>query len=163
MSAVNRRRFIKVSALAGAFAANATGAEAKPDRIACTTTTFRGRFPKFPLLEFPAFLKKELGLSNVEIWSRHIPEQTPEFFKKLKSAARDIGSRIINIQLDQPGYDLSNPDDTSRSKSIDTVRRWMDLAKTCGATSLRANTGGKKGQKFVLGRTADAFGQLAEH
>jgi sugar phosphate isomerase/epimerase len=49
-----------------------------------------------------------------------------------------------------------------RRKSVDEVKRWMERAAQCGATSARANTGGAPGQEFDLAATADCFHQLAE-
>jgi len=183
---MNRRRFLKHSLglsapllLWGAKGPNdARGADdAAPDkmkRIGCTTVCFRPRFPatradKTPRpddwtpLTVPRVFAEQLGVHNVELWSRHFPDTSPAYCRKVQAAAEAVGSRIINIQLDEPGYNLSHAEAAERKKSVAMVRQWMDRAADCGATSLRANTGGGRNVPFDVSLTGDSFAQLAEH
>ncbi|MFO8012250.1 MAG: sugar phosphate isomerase/epimerase family protein [Phycisphaerae bacterium] len=145
----------------------------KMKRVGATTVCFRSRFPQtrpknakpaepdLTLEAVPAMFARDLGVHNVEIWSRHFAETSAAYCQRLKTAAEKAGSRIINVQLDSPGYDLSQADAAERAKSIQFVKDWMDRAAACGATSLRANTGGRG--PFDVNVTGDAFAQLAEH
>jgi sugar phosphate isomerase/epimerase len=45
---------------------------------------------------------------------------------------------------------------------VQFVKAWMDRAKACGASSLRANTGRGKAP-FDVQRTGDSYRELAEH
>ncbi len=146
----------------------------KMQRIGCTTVGFRARFPstrsdKTPRpddltpLDVPRLFARRLGVHNVELWSRHFPDTSLEYCRKIKAAAERVGSRIINIQMDEPGYNLSHPVAAQRHNGVQLVKQWMDRAAACGATSLRANTGGSGNEPFDVNRTAEAFGQLAEH
>ena len=184
---MNRRQFLKrsVAALAAPAAWKALAAAAparqaaasranKMKRIGCTTVCFLMRFPQtrpkkapktgpdFRLPDMPAMFAEKLGVHNVEMWSLHFEQTTEAYCKKLRAAAKKAGSRIFNVQLDSPGYNLSQTDPAARKKSIQFVERWMDRAAACGATSLRANTGGGR-RKLDLRITGDAFARLAEH
>ena len=86
-----------------------------------------------------------------------------KYCAKAYRAAEKAGSRIVNIQLDDPAYNLSDRDTAGRKKSVAFVKEWMDRAAACGATSLRANTGKSQGKKFDLDITIDSFQSLAEY
>ncbi len=162
----------------------------KMKRVACTTVCFKDWFPQtrfgqksvaerdITLLEIPDLFADRLGVHNVEVWDKHFEETSLAYCEKLRLAAERAGSKIVNIQLDAQNYDcdqdasgaaltgalnLSHRDKVERQRSVDFVRRWMDRAAACGATSLRANTGRSEGAEFDLDITIDSFRQLAEH
>lgn len=180
---MNRRDFLKRSAATSTAAllpaiipaGRAEAADVDPEkmkRIGCTTVCFRPRFPStrpdktrrlsdLEPITVPPLFAARLGVRNVELWSRHFPDHSLDYCRRVEMIARRVGSRVINIQLDEPGYNLSHPDAAERKKSIQFVKQWMDRAAACGATSLRANTGG--GRKFDAAVTGDSFRQLADH
>jgi sugar phosphate isomerase/epimerase len=174
---MNRRSFL--ASIAGAALPISGSAASGPDRaaarLACTSVSFRHRFaatrtkgqtarePDLSLLDLPALFSERLGLRQVEVWSRHFPEPTLAFAGNLRRAAERVGSRIINLQQDEPPFELSHPDATRRAASVASIRHWMDLAAACGAPSLRANVGGRPTDPFDLSATADAFRRLADH
>jgi len=147
----------------------------RTNRIGCTTVSFRQRFaatrPKgmssggsdLTLLEVPAFFADRLGILNVEVWSKHFAEPTIVYAEKLRTAAGRSGARIINVQLDEPPFDLCASDATKRRVAVEAARHWMNVAAACGAPSLRANTGGRPNEPFVLATAVDSFRVLAEH
>ncbi|MBU4459033.1 MAG: sugar phosphate isomerase/epimerase, partial [Verrucomicrobia bacterium] len=175
---MNRRTFLRTTTLAAAaplLGAGAVRAADKMDRIGCTTVSFRMRFsstrpkgvqttgPDLDLHDVPALFAEKLGIRNVEVWSKHFPEPTVAYAANLREAARKAGARIVNVQLDEPPFDLSSPDAAARRACIEATKKWMDVAAACGAPSLRANTGGKKDEPFDLPTTADSFSRLAEY
>jgi len=182
---MKRREFLKCggAVLAGAGMASvgpasyAAAAEKKPKtkRVGCTTVCFRSRFgqtrakgvpvtgPDLTLPEIPAYFAEKLGVHNVELWSRHFSDTSLKHCRKIKAAAKKAGSKIINIQMDEPGYQLSSTDAALRKRSIELIKQWMSRAAACGATSLRANTGGSAKEKFDISITGDSFRQLADH
>ncbi len=176
---MNRRAFLKAATVAVGGApvwmtgsARAAGAM---DRIGCTTVSFRMRFPStrpkgasaagpdLDLLDVPALFVEKLGIRNVEVWSKHFGEGMPAYGEKLRAAAAKAGARIVNVQMDEPPFDLSSLDAVARRACIEVTKKWMDVAAACGAPSLRANTGGKKDDPFDLNTTADSFSRLAEY
>ncbi|HEY2011874.1 MAG TPA: sugar phosphate isomerase/epimerase family protein [Bryobacteraceae bacterium] len=145
-------------------------------RIGITTVCLRERFPAtrtkgmaappggdMKLLAAPKFIADQLGLHNVEVWNFQFDETSMDYCRRLKDAASQVGSKIINIQLDGP-YDLSNPDAAKRAESLKFVKEWMDRAAAVGAPTMRANTGGEApGAVWDVNRIADSFHQLAEY
>lgn len=183
---MNRRGFLRYgTGLAAAAACGpdwgrlAAAREAIPEekmkRIGCTTTCFRMLFPStrpknhpklgedLRLTDVPALLAEKLGVHNVELWSRHFERLSSGYARQIGRAAEKAGSVITNVQLDGVPYNLSDRAPGERRKSINLVKIWMDRAALCGATSLRANTGGGRGEAFDVSVTGDSFGQLAEY
>lgn len=177
---MKRREFIQTTAAALAATpcfqpAALLAANDKLARIGCTTVTFRTRFaatrpknttaagPDFNLLDMPAMFVEQLGLRNVELWSKHFPAATVAFGEKMRAAAAKAGARIINIQQDEPPFDLCSPEADKRAACLKVTKQWMDIAAACGAPSMRANVGGKAGETLDLAVTVDSFRQLAEH
>jgi len=178
---ISRRTFLTGSATVVAtgampawWARAAQGIPAeKLKRIGCTSVCFRTRFAstrkdKAPQpddlaqIDTPRLWAEKLGLHNVEVWSKHFPDTSIAYCDRLRLAAERQGSRIINVQLDDPAYNLSDPDAGKRRQSIAFVKAWMDRAKACGAPSLRANTGRSR-LPFDVKRIGDCFRQLAAY
>ena len=145
-------------------------------RIGITTVCFRDRFrstrdkkaeplaagQELTLLTAPKFVADTLGLHNVEIWSAQFADTSIDYCQQIKAAAAAVGSRIINIQVDG-SENLSDPDASTRTASVQTIKQWMDRAAAVGAPTLRANTGGGSPDAWDVNRTADSFRQLAEY
>jgi sugar phosphate isomerase/epimerase len=146
------------------------------NRIGITTVCFRERIPAtrskdrpappggdLTLLAAPKFIADQLGLHNVEVWNFQFDETSMDYCRRLKAAAKEVGSRIINIQLDGP-YDLSNSHAAKRAESIKFVKEWMDRAAALGAPTMRANSGGEaRGAVWDLDRVAGSFRQLSDY
>lgn len=174
---MQRRTFL--ASLAGAALPLCGSAASGPDRavarLACTSVSFRHRFaatrpkgqtasePDLSLLDIPALFSERLGLRQIEVWSRHFAEPTLAFAGKLRRAAERAGARIINVQQDEPPFELSHPDAGRRAASVAAIRHWMDLAAACGSPSLGANVGGRSSESFDLTAATDSFRRLAEH
>ena len=166
---MKRREFLNFS-IAGLAANRFPRAAESPippavlSRIGITTVCFRERFTpggkKTNLLEAPKFIADNLGLHNVEVWNEQFTETTDAYCRKLKSAAAEVGSKLINIQLDGP-YNLADPDNGKRAQSVTFVKEWMDRAAAIGAPTLRANPG--DGPEFDVNRIADSYRQLTDH
>lgn len=177
---MNRREFLNNALFhAGWMAAvGVAPAGAKPgaeSRIGATTVSFRARFPStrpkgvaavepdLNLLDVPALFAERLGIRNVEVWSKHFGEGTPAYGEKLRAAAAKAGARIINVQMDEPPFDLSSPDAAKREACLAKTKEWMAIAAACGSPSMRANVGGGKNETFDPPLTLESFRRLAEH
>ena len=179
---MKRRSFLhqSIGALAAApFYSRLHAADIPPgilSRIGITTVCFRERFPAtrtknkpapaggdLKMIDAPKFIADQLGLHNVEVWNFQFDDTSMEFCRRLKQAAGQVGSRIINIQLDGP-YDLSSPDATKRGESMKFVKGWMDRTAAMGAPTMRANSGGEApGSVWDLDRTAGSFRELSDY
>jgi len=178
---MNRRTFLQTTtaALAAAPFTSLLAQGIPPAvlrRIGITTVCFRENFPAslklygvkgkggdMTLLTAPKFLADNLGLHNVEVWNAQFSETTLDYCKKVKAAANAVGSKIINIQIDLPNDNLSDPDPAKRADTLKTLKEWIDRAQAIGATSVRANTGAGPANGWDVKRTADGFRQLAAY
>lgn len=176
---IQRRDFIKVLGLglAGHGVVNplTAGTAANQDRIGCTTVCFRTHFaatrPKgynftgkdLNLLDVPSMFVEKLGIHNVELWSKHFPEASVGYGEKIRKAASRADARILNIQLDEPPFDLCSPNKEKREACLMETMRWMDITASCGAPTMRANVGGRKSDKLDLSIATDSFQRLAEY
>jgi sugar phosphate isomerase/epimerase len=175
---MKRRTFLS-AALAAATpgAADTMGsiAPAKLSRLGCTTTCFRFWFaatrpaniaapPRgdIDLTDVPQLFASEFGVRNVEMWSKHFRETGSGYCAKVRAAVERAGAKLTNVQLDEP-HNLSERDAAARAKSVEFVKQWMDRARECGASSLRANTGRSEGREFDFDITKEAFALLTEH
>lgn len=174
---INRRNFISAVGAAGLTIA-ASSALAAPvrsrrfRRLSVSSPSFRHLFvqtnPKatapITLEDFPRFVRDELGLPNVEIWSMHFDDLSPEYCRRLRAAVRKAGSNIVNVQLDDPAIDLAHPDLAERARSVATVKQWMDRAAICGSPNLRTNVNlVSKSRPGELEAAAESFRDLARY
>ena len=123
--------------------------------------------PKFDVLTAPKYFKDTFGVTNVEVWNSQFPDKGPEFLAKLRGACESIGSRIIDLQLDQTPdepCDLSSTDGKVRADSIAVAKAWMDRAKLLGSPLMRVNVdSGAPNLPLVLGPAVESFKALAEY
>lgn len=151
---MNRRNFILKSGMfAGVCLTGpmvfAAKRKAKPmDRIGLTTYVFRNRFvstnkgvikDELKLRDIPAFFTKRFGIHNVEFFSLHFESLEKDYLKELKGALKENKCKLINIQVDTPGADISDPDSTRREPGIKRLKEWIDAGSYLGAESIRAS------------------------
>jgi sugar phosphate isomerase/epimerase len=163
---------------AAAAAAAVTLTEAQARRIGMTTVCWRHNMtppvgdafatgPKFDILGAPKIFKDTFGIRNVEVWNYQLPEKSADFAAKLRGAAESIGSRILNLQLDQSPQepcDLSSADSKMRADSIAVAKSWMDIAKALGSPTMRVNVdSGAPNLPLKLGPATESFKTLAEY
>ena len=153
---ISRRAFLRSSAALAAVAGCAPLVpRARPDpmdRIALTTVTFRFRFAQtrpdgyagteslLTLPEVPAYFADRFGVRNVELWSQHVASTDPAYLRDLRAAVDRAGSRVVNVQVDEP-YNLASADDAERQSGVALVKAWVDVARAVGSPSIRANAG----------------------
>lgn len=167
---ITRRTFLRSSAALVASTAAPHLLIARPrrdpmDRIGLTTVTFRFRFAAtrpddyagteglLRLTDVPSYFADRFGVHNLEFWSQHFESRTPSYLQDLKKAIEQANSRLINVQVDQP-YNLAASDEHERRESVALVKEWVDVARTLGAPSIRANAG--------TGTVEDAIQSLRE-
>lgn len=174
---MDRRIFLSGAASALTLPALAgCAAEPPSDRIGMTTVGFRDRFAStaqdaanadLTAMAWPAYVRDNFGLSWVEFWSRHIDDPSIAACERLRRAAADAGTQIINIQLDpfpEDDVDMAAADTAVRLADVEKVQRWMDRSAACGAPFLRANTDKPtQGRAFDVDVIADSFRRLAEY
>ena len=96
-------------------------------------------------MTFPRFFAavRGLGVNKVELNSPHFFDGIGEdVLKSIKQAADEEGVQIINIAVDDKGFDLSSLDEVNRAEAVARTIKWLDAAVILGCPNVRNNTGG---------------------
>ena len=141
------------------------------DRIGMSTVNFRNRFgstksedappaEQFEITDIPEYFADRFSLHNVELWSKHFESLEPAYLKKVKKALKKSKSRLINIQCDED-YQLGDPDEAKRTKSLELALDWLEVAKKLGAGAIRFNPG--NGEPDLAIKSLKALNSVAKN
>jgi sugar phosphate isomerase/epimerase len=146
----HRRQVLSALAATGVSAcATLTGgrsAAGPHPRIGVSSNSFRTMFTNgsLDMFRYPAFVKSQLNLTNLELINGGFAAQDDAYCRRIGQTARDEGCRIINVlHTDQTVLPI-DPDPAVRQKSIDTLKRWMDMCAIIGSPSFRSNSSFKR-------------------
>jgi sugar phosphate isomerase/epimerase len=157
---MRRRSFLAAGgaaalALPASRALGAAGPDAaiparKLARLALSSSSYRanydGRFavetaqPRLSHLTFPAFVREQFGLRQVELWDQQFgPEgHTPERCRQVRAAADAAGVSIVSVEVeDLPN--LGQADKAARAEALAACKTWLDKGKVLGAGAIRVN------------------------
>ncbi len=151
---MKRRTFIQQTGLAtGAVLAgpsvlsSCTGSDPM-SRIGMTTVVFRNRFTStnpdasenlLTLETVPEYFQDRFGIYQPEFWSEHFESREPSYLKDLKKALDKAHCTLINIQVDTPGLDMSNPENGNSALAIKEIKEWIDVGALLGAKMVRGS------------------------
>lgn len=151
---MKRRKFIQNSGVAaGAMLAapsfiTACSSKKPMSRIGLTTVVFRNRFLStnpdasvdlLTLEKIPEYFQDRFGIYQPEFWSEHFESREPSYLKDLKSALDKNQCKLINIQADTPGKDISNPEDGNSALAVEEIKEWIDVGALLGAKMVRGS------------------------
>jgi len=117
-------------------------------RIGLTTVVFRNKFSstnpdltsdELTLMDIPQYFSERFGIRNLEFWSEHFESREQAYLKELKKSIQKYGSRLINIQADTPGKDISNPENGNSALAVQELKEWIDVGKFLGSKMVRAS------------------------
>jgi len=117
-------------------------------RIGLTTVVFRNKFAStnpnlntsvFTLQDIPKYFSERFGVNNLEYWSEHFESREHSYLKDLKRALEKENCNLINIQVDTPGKDISNPEDGNSALAVQEIKEWIDVGKYLGSKMVRAS------------------------
>lgn len=149
---MKRRHFIqRTGVAAGAMLAapsyfKACAGNDPMTRIGCTTVTFRKRFlltnpdatgDLLDLKNIPEFFQDRFGISQPEYWSEHFESRDPAYLKELKQALDDKQCSLLNIQVDTPGKDMSDP--MNSGLALEELKEWIDVGAILGTRMIRGS------------------------
>jgi sugar phosphate isomerase/epimerase len=173
---VNRRQFMKTSALAGAamgFSAVAgTSAAVAVDnakeplfRISLAEWSFHRalRGGKMDNLDFPVVAKRDFDIDCVEYVNTFFKDKAKDdaYLKQLKQRCDDNGVKSGLIMCDDEG-DLGDPDDAKRTKAVENHYKWVEAAKFLGCHSIRVNARSTGNSEEQHKRAVDGLRRLSE-
>jgi L-ribulose-5-phosphate 3-epimerase len=166
----SRRRFLRDAAIAGStFALPHLLAVAKsdPDRfqIGIQEYTFhRWLGKKLDHLDYPAFVKKELGITHVEYWNRPFggKHSDKSYVGELAKRTADEGIKNVLILVDAKNQ-LDASDAAQRQRAIEEHKAWVECAAQLGCDAIRVNcrSGGDKAEN--LKQAVDGVGGLCDY
>ena len=151
---MKRRNFIQRTGLAaGAMLAapsvfTACSARDPMARIGLTTVVFRNRFLStnpdatgdlLTLEKVPEYFQDRFGIYQPEFWSEHFETREPSYLKELKSALDKNRCSLVNIQVDTPGLDMSDPQNGNSALAIEEIKKWIDVGAFLGARMVRGS------------------------
>jgi sugar phosphate isomerase/epimerase len=151
---MKRRTFIQSSGVAaGAILAapslfSSCAGSDPMSRIGLTTVVFRNRFAStnpeasenlLTLALVPEYFRDRYGIYQPEFWSEHFESREPSYLKDLKKALDKNRCRLINIQADTPGLDMSNPENGNSALAIEELKEWIDAGAILGAKMVRGS------------------------
>ena len=151
---MKRRKFIQNSGVAaGALLAapsffTACSVNDPMSRIGLTTVVFRNRFLStnpnasgdlLTLEKIPEYYRDRFGIYQPEFWSEHFESREPSYLKELKEALDKSNSTLINIQVDTPGKDMSDPEDGKSALAVEEIKEWIDVGAFLGSKMVRGS------------------------
>lgn len=161
---MNRKDFLRTSGIiaAGCYLGSSTLLGKMKlnsnSRIGMTTVIFRSRFSatqkgdlsnELKLIEVPEYYSQRFGIHNIEFWTPHFESMELSYLKELKSALKKNKCTLINIQVDTPPYDVSDPDNQKREAGIIKMKAWIDAGEYLGTKMIRVSSMNKSFENAI--------------
>ena len=117
-------------------------------RIGMTTVVFRHQFVstnpnitsnELTLKDIPQYYSERFGIHNLEFWSQHFESRKHSYLKELKNSILKDHCSLINIQVDTPGKDISDPNNGNSDLAVQEIKEWIDVGKFLGSKMVRAS------------------------
>lgn len=174
MDGLNRRDFLKTSAVLAAGSTLAPWAKAAPRgaqdplfsislaQWSLHRTLFNGELDN---LEFAPTAKEEFDISAVEYVNQFFMDKAEDqaYLRQMKQRADDAGVRSVLIMCDGEGA-LGHPDAQERHQAVENHYKWVEAAEFLGCHSIRVNaaTQGEGSYDEQMQRAADGLRSLCE-
>jgi hypothetical protein len=117
------------------------------------------------LLDFPEMIAQRYDVHTLEMVAPHFASTEPAYLQELKSKLALAHSHLVNIPVDikeiRNEGGLSDAKAEVRQGAIEASKKWIDIAKTLGARSVRCDPG--KINPDDLSPTIDSYRKLAAY
>lgn len=153
MNDINRRDFVKKSAIAGAASIVAPGLiaslKASPTprmvsddiSIAQWALVQEIRDGKWKTLDFPKIAREDFDINGIEFVNTLFEVPTVHYLNTLKRNAEDHGVAMVLIMVDNEG-ETCTASKEERMQTVINHRKWIDIAQYLGCHSIRTNCRG---------------------
>ena len=119
---------------------------------------------KLDHLDYPALVKKELGIFHVEYWSRPFGEKHTDkkYVGELINRTHEEGIKNVLILVDEK-HELDHARKSERDKSVELHKAWVDCAAQLGCDAIRVTcrSGGDPNEN--LKQAVDGMGRVCEY
>ena len=119
---------------------------------------------KLDHLEYPALVKKELGITHIEYWNRPFggKHTDKKYVGELAKRTTGEGMKNVLILVDaKHQLDASNQD--QRDKAVDEHKGWIDCAAQLGCDAVRVNCRSGGNPEANLKNATDGVGRLCDY
>ncbi|HMD95822.1 MAG TPA: TIM barrel protein [Terriglobia bacterium] len=147
------------------------------DRVGISSWSFRAYFQAtrepdskltgqmLALLDFPEMIADQYDVHNLEFVAPHFASAEPAYLQEIKAKLLVAHSRLVNIPVDIKEIwnegGLSDPKEEVRDPAIEASKKWIDIAKTLGARSVRCDPGKVNPDDLAL--TIDSYKKLVAY
>jgi len=166
---MNRRRFLKSSALAAGILAGAKNIKAAESKskydISLAGWSLHRMFfsGKVDQLGMVSMCRKVFDIGGFEMVNTMFPSPTYRYCTQLKKVARNNNVKLLLIMCDAEG-NMSSADKKERLQATRNHHKWVDIAAVLGCHSIRCNMGHTKGNdKDAVKRAAESFSSLVNY
>lgn len=104
---------------------------------------------------------EKFDIHNINPLSAHFPSTEPRYLNTLREQMAKAGSHFVDLGLGAGQF--YDPDPAVRKASVDSSKRWIDIAVVLGSPSVRQHLGGSRGAKPDVDRAAQSLGELADY
>jgi sugar phosphate isomerase/epimerase len=184
MPLTTRRHFLRQSAFAtaaAAFSRNQDFPSNNPalsfptethSRISVASYPFRefipgkeAKAPKASLIElkdFAAHVKNKFGVNKIEPWTPHFPSTDPKYLDQFRVSVDRAGCQVINLAVDGNAspYAASAGE---RDQFIAHSKKWVDIARQLGSSSIRTHIPKAQDAKPDVARTAESLQRVIDY
>jgi sugar phosphate isomerase/epimerase len=146
-------------------------------RIGVSSWSFHNYFPQtrsedFPgpketlaLLDFPTMIADRYKVHHLEIVAPHFASTEPAYVDELRRQLIRARSYVVNLPVDieemWTGGGLSDPSESVRLAAVEAAKKWIDIAATLRARSVRCDPG--KLDPKNLSPTIDSYRKLVAY
>ncbi len=130
-------------------------------QIAVSSWSLHREFSKkgMDLLKFLEVCRQRFGINAVEPCQMYFSSLGPSFLSKMKKKIVDYNLELVNIPVDS--RDISQVDKKKRKRDIEVLKRWLDVGKEPGSSSIRVKTGESE-DRFALERIIISCRELVD-
>lgn len=143
------------------------------DRLALTSYPFRAYMegphnserdrskPGMDIIGFAKMAIEKFNIHNINPLGAHFSSTEPGHLETLREQVAKAGSHFVGLGLG--GGRFYDPDPARRKASIESSKKWIDIAAVLGSPSVRQHLGGARGAKPDVDLTAQSLGELADY
>ena len=114
--------------------------------------------------DYPSFVKKELGITHVEYWSRPFAGKHTDKNYLAEFAKRTKGEGITNVLILVDLKDeLDAKDPAQRKRSVEQHKAWVDCAAALECAAIRINCRSGGDRQANLDQAEDGVGALCDY
>jgi sugar phosphate isomerase/epimerase len=114
------------------------------------------------LKDFAAHVIAKFNVRNIEPYNWHFSSTDEKYLDTFRSALTKAGAHAANIAVD--GHEsFYDPNTATRVKAVDFAKKWIDVAISIGAPSIRAHNARVNDQQPDLQRTIESLRRVADY